>query len=130
MGIGCRRGTPKNVIEQAIQVVFEAHALTETAIAGIATIDTKADEAGLVDFCRDRRLSLRFFSATMLRSVTIPTPSGAIESAVGTPSVAEAAALLACSFLHPTCQLLVPKSIHIQEETGLVTIAVARSLIA
>ena len=95
MGIGCKRGTSKRLIEQAVRDVFQAYALAESEIAGIATIDTKADEAGLIDFCRDRHLPLHCFSADQLRSVAVPHPSGAILTAVGTPSVAEAAALLA-----------------------------------
>ena len=95
MGIGCKRGTSKGLIEQAVRDVFQTHNLSEDAIAGIATINTKADEAGLIDFCRDRHLPLHCFSADQLRSVAVPHPSGAILTAVGTPSVAEAAALLA-----------------------------------
>ena len=95
MGIGCKRGTSERLIEQAVRSVFQAHNLSEEAIAGIATINTKADEAGLIEFCRDRHLPLHCFSADQLRSVAVPHPSGAILTAVGTPSVAEAAALLA-----------------------------------
>ncbi|MBW4581845.1 MAG: cobalamin biosynthesis protein [Tildeniella nuda ZEHNDER 1965/U140] len=128
VGIGCKRGTSAIVIEQAIQAVFQAHGLAEEAIAGIATVNTKADEVGLVAFCRDRHLPLRYFSADVLRSVTIPNPSSAIDKYVGTSSVAEAAALLACS-LHAIPQLCVPKQIvrHVGQP-GVVTVAVARSL--
>ena len=58
MGIGCKRGTSKRLIEQAVRDVFQRHNLSEDAIAGIATINTKADEAGLIEFCRDRHLPL------------------------------------------------------------------------
>ncbi|HEY9896282.1 MAG TPA: cobalamin biosynthesis protein [Candidatus Sericytochromatia bacterium] len=95
VGIGCKRGTSKRLIEQAVLAVFQAHNLSEDAIAGIATINTKADEAGLIEFCHDRHLPLHCFSADQLRSVAVPHPSGAILTAIGTPSVAEAAALLA-----------------------------------
>jgi cobalt-precorrin 5A hydrolase/precorrin-3B C17-methyltransferase len=95
VGIGCKRGTSKRLIEDAVHAVFQAHNLSEDAIAGIATINTKADEAGLIEFCRDRHLPLHCFSADQLRSIAVPHPSGAILTAVGTPSVAEAAALLA-----------------------------------
>ncbi|MBD2077385.1 cobalamin biosynthesis protein [Phormidium sp. FACHB-592] len=95
VGIGCKRGTSKRLIEQAVHAVFQAHNLSENAIAGLATIDTKADEAGLIEFCRDRHLPLHCFSADQLRLIAVPHPSGASLAAVGTPSVAEAAALLA-----------------------------------
>ncbi|MBW4472126.1 MAG: cobalamin biosynthesis protein [Stenomitos rutilans HA7619-LM2] len=96
VGIGCKQGTAKGLIEQAIRAVFRAYTLHEGAIAGVATIDTKANEAGLLAFCRDRHLPLCFYPVERLRSVTVPNASSAIEAAVGTPSVAEAAALLAC----------------------------------
>jgi cobalt-precorrin 5A hydrolase/precorrin-3B C17-methyltransferase len=83
------------MIEQAVRAIFQAHGLPEDAIAAIATIDTKAGEAGLIEFCHDRHLPLLCFSAAQLRLVAVPHPSGAIATAVGTPSVAEAAALLA-----------------------------------
>ncbi len=95
VGIGCERHTPKIVIEQAIQSILQAHHLAEGAIAGLATIDLKADEVGLVEFCRDRNLPLRCFPAAVLRLVDVPNPSTVVDAEVGTPSVSEAAALLA-----------------------------------
>lgn len=145
VGIGCKRGTSKIIIEQAIRSVFQAHDLAESAIAGMATIDTKANETGLVEFCRDRHLPLRCFAAEALRSVCVPHPSGAIAAAIGTPSVAEAAALLASGWRgggennlhlpltpdtrHPTPALCVAKQIFRPlGQAGSVTVAVARSL--
>jgi cobalt-precorrin 5A hydrolase/precorrin-3B C17-methyltransferase len=132
--------------------IFEVHRLDESAIAGVATIDTKVNEAGLIEFCCDRSLPLFFYAAERLRSVVVPHASSAIEEAIGTPSVAEAAALLACweaggggeltaetqrrgeSYLkqfptpytlHPIPVLHVPKQCYRSAETrGAVTIAV------
>ena len=97
IGIGCERGTPKELIDLAIRQVLQAHHLAEGAIAGIATIDLKADEVGLLEVCRDRNLPLRCFPADTLRTVSVPNPSATVEAEVGTPSVAEAAAFLAAS---------------------------------
>ncbi|NDJ19501.1 precorrin-3B C(17)-methyltransferase [Myxacorys almedinensis] len=146
VGIGCERGTPRALIEQAIREVFQAHHWAEGAIAGIATIDLKADEAGLVELCRDRGLPLRCFSADKLREVTVPTPSEVVEAEVGTPSVAEAAAILVANFTaeaHPIDPpdpssgtaapsvpppLLMPKQIFRHAgQAGAVTIAVAQA---
>jgi len=147
VGLGCQQGTPKSLIEQAIRDVFRACALQEDAIAGLATIDTKVNEAGLIAFCRDRNLPLLFFEATRLRSVAVPHPSSAIDALVGTPSVAEAAAILACWELEgranrvtgtQRCRkitsadialpdLCVPKQrFRSENDPGSVTIAVAR----
>ncbi|HEY9806808.1 MAG TPA: cobalamin biosynthesis protein, partial [Candidatus Obscuribacterales bacterium] len=94
VGIGCERGTSRQLIESAIQQVCQAHHLAEAAIAGVATLDLKADEVGLVELCRDRHWPLRCFAAEQLKSVPVPTPSEVVAAEVGTPSVAEAAALV------------------------------------
>ncbi|MGB3188773.1 MAG: precorrin-3B C(17)-methyltransferase [Limnoraphis sp.] len=108
VGVGCERNTPKAVIERAILEVLQAHQLAEEAVAGIATIDLKADETGLVELCQERHWPLQTFSAEILRQVTVPTPSEIVQSEVGTPSVAEAAALQAAQ-VQP---LLVSKQIY------------------
>ncbi|EGJ32083.1 precorrin-3 methyltransferase [Moorena producens 3L] len=93
VGIGCERGTSKQLIEMAIRQTCEGYGLSENAIAGIATIDRKADEVGIVQLCQERHWPLRTFPADVLRSVTVPNPSDVVAAEVGTPSVAEAAAL-------------------------------------
>ncbi|MCL1466263.1 precorrin-3B C(17)-methyltransferase [Argonema galeatum] len=111
VGIGCERGTPKQLIEKAIEQVFQANHLALGAIAGIATIDIKADEVGLVEICQEKKWPLRTFPPEVLRSVTVPNPSAVVEAEVGTPSVAEAAAISASG-----CQtLLIRKQIFRME---------------
>ncbi|HEY9645511.1 MAG TPA: precorrin-3B C(17)-methyltransferase, partial [Chroococcidiopsis sp.] len=127
VGVGCERGTPQAVIEAAIQHVFYTYQLAEQAIATIATIDLKGDEVGLLAVCRDRHLPLCCFTAEQLREVEVPTPSSVVESEVGTPSVAEAAALLVSQGYAPA-DLRVPKQIFRQQrQPGAVTVAVAQS---
>jgi cobalt-precorrin 5A hydrolase / precorrin-3B C17-methyltransferase len=95
VGIGCERGTPQAVIDHAVRQVFQTEGLAEGAIAGIATIDLKADEVGLLEFCQGRNLPLRCFSAAELSAIAVPNPSAIVQAEVGTGSVAEAAAILA-----------------------------------
>lgn len=124
IGIGCERGTSEQLIETAIQQVFEENQLAETAIAGIATIDKKSDEAGLVELCRKRNFPLKTFSSDILNKISVPNPSQVVEQKVKTRSVAEAAAL--CAAQGQT--LLVAKQIFKSSPPlqGAVTIAVAR----
>jgi cobalt-precorrin 5A hydrolase len=95
VGIGCKRGTSREFIENAIAKVCRAYHLAEGAIAGIATIDTKANEAGILELCQERNWALKTFPAHILNSVEVPNPSNIVAQEVGTPSVAEAAALCA-----------------------------------
>jgi cobalt-precorrin 5A hydrolase/precorrin-3B C17-methyltransferase len=126
IGIGCERGTSRQLIETAIQQACQAHHLAEAAIAGVATIDLKADEAGLVELCRDRHWGLRCFSAAALRAVPVPTPSQVVEAEVGTPSVAEAAAILGSGGTQD--HLRVAKKIFRQAgQPGAVTVAIAEA---
>ena len=112
IGIGCERGTSRELIETAIQNVCRSYHLAESAIAGIATIDTKSNETGIVELCQGRNWPLKTFSAEVLSSQEVPNPSNIVAKEVGTPSVAEAAALCAASgeslIKNP---LLVPKQI-------------------
>jgi cobalt-precorrin 5A hydrolase/precorrin-3B C17-methyltransferase len=145
VGVGCQRFTSRKAIETGIEEVFQKNHLAVEAIAGIATIDAKATEAGLVELCRDRQWPLRTFSAEKLRSQPVPNPKAAIAEKILTPSVAEAAALCAVQPVSPATEniaqtgetvrsrsvadaisLLVPKQIfRLETEPGAVTIAVA-----
>jgi len=144
VGIGCGRNTPKAVIEHAVQQVFQKHHLAEGAIAGIATVDLKANEPGIIEFCHERNLPRRCFPAAALQSTPVPNPSSIVHTKIGIPSVAEAAAILAAhpelSTQHlelntsltpqspfPNPQLLIPKQIfRLDNYPGAVTIAVAQ----
>ncbi len=137
IGIGCKRGTSWQLIDWAIAEVFRENQLCQSAIAGIATIDTKASEVGLVEFCNLHNLPLKTFSAQILRSICVPNPATITDHKVGTPSVAEAAAILAATLTVSTftstealgVRFLVPKQIfQLKGQPGAVTLAVAQSL--
>lgn len=124
LGIGCERGTAEHVIEAAVEQTLQQAGLAMAAIAGIASIDRKADEVGLCRLAERKHWPTRWFSAAQLQSVAVPTPSATVAAEMGTPSVAEAAALLASGH----GQLIVPKQIYRQSsEKGAVTVAVAQA---
>ena len=131
VGIGCERGTSQWLIQTAIDQVFEQHQLTTAAIAGLATIDLKADEVGLVQLCQTHHWPLECFAASVLRNIPVPTPSVVVEAEVGTASVAEAAALQAAQGAGLAAEfpaLLVSKQIvRNDNEPGAVTVAVAQA---
>jgi cobalt-precorrin 5A hydrolase len=61
----------------------------------VASISLKADEAGLLAWAASRRWVLRFYAPEELAAVPVPHPSEVVRAHTGTPSVSEAAALLA-----------------------------------
>jgi len=138
IGIGCKRGTTREMLETAITEVLQKNHFAIEEVAGIATIETKVNEVGLIELCRDRNLPLKTYPAEILCTISVPNPSS-IVTVVGTPSVAEAAALCAANLSHAKTkrhkeilaslrpyvshQLLIPKQIR-----GAVTVAVAQAL--
>ena len=70
----------------------------------ISTIDIKADEPVMKEYER-QGYQVHFFTADELAQVDVPTPSETVAKHVGTPSVCEAAALLASNH----GKLLLPK---------------------
>jgi cobalt-precorrin 5A hydrolase / precorrin-3B C17-methyltransferase len=120
IGLGCRRGVSKVCLEAAIQKVCQAHCLAESLIIGLATLDRKADEAGIIELCQARQWQLRYFTAAQLAQVPLASASTVTQTKVGTPSVAEASALLATASL----SLLVNKQV-IQGPSSLETVTIA-----
>ncbi|MEH2433762.1 MAG: cobalamin biosynthesis protein [Nostoc sp.] len=140
VGIGCKRGTSWQLLDQAIEQIFRENQLFQSAIAGIATIDTKASEVGLIELCNLRNLPLKTFSAQILRSVCVPNPATITDHKVGTPSVAEAAAILAViqtplltaspftTIEALAVRFVIPKQIfQLKGQPGAVTLAVAQA---
>ena len=124
VGIGCERGTDRDLIEWAIESTCESHHLATEAIAGVATLDLKSDEVGLLALTNAKNWPLRCFSAEILKAVEVPNPSEVVAREVGTPSVCEAAALSAAA----ASQLRVKKQVVKKEGMrGAVTVAIAQS---
>ncbi|MHB8620353.1 MAG: precorrin-3B C(17)-methyltransferase [Chloroflexota bacterium] len=95
LGIGCSKGAAAEDVEAVAKQALEEGGASIESAREIATLDLKAAEPGLVAFAERWHLPIRSFSARELAAVDIPHPSQIVLGAVGTPSVAEAAALLA-----------------------------------
>ncbi len=96
LGIGCRRGTPKELIESAVEAVMDENGLDIRAVKSAASIIIKSDEAGLLEFCREKGLKIDFYSAEELRQVSGDfTQSEFVKSVTGVDNVCERAAMIA-----------------------------------
>ncbi len=125
VGVGCERGTSQAVIEAGVERVCQANHLALGAIAGLASLDLKADEAGLIALAQERAWPLRCFTAEQLKSIPVPNPSPVVAQAVQTPSVAEAAAILAAG---AGAELRVTKQIvRLEGHPGAATVAIAQA---
>ncbi len=70
-------------------------ALGDDVIVCLATVDRRAAEPGLHAAAAALGVPVRSYSSAELADVRVPNPSARTENALGTASVAEAAALLA-----------------------------------
>ncbi len=95
LGLGASRGVTCAEVLNLVDGALAAAGLSAASVAEAATADVKADEAGLLEACRERGWPLTLLPVDRLAEVDVPHPSEVVARAVGTPSVAEAAALLA-----------------------------------
>lgn len=95
LGIGCRKGTDQETVRAAVDEALAAHGIDKRAIKCAASIDLKAEEAGLLAYCRSEGLPVRFYTADELRAVRGEfTPSEFVKTVTGVDNVCERAALL------------------------------------
>ena len=127
LGLGCERHTRQAVLEAAVEKGLASAGLAAAAVAGVATLDRKGDEPGLLALCQHHQWPLKIFTAAQLAALPVPNGSPVVARQVGTPSVAEAAALAAAAAASGTgARLLVPKTIvHGERASGAATCAVA-----
>jgi cobalt-precorrin 5A hydrolase/precorrin-3B C17-methyltransferase len=93
VGVGASRGVSAAEVLGLIDATLAGAGLSPLSVAGLATVDAKADEPGLNEAAALRGWTLTTYPAGVLAAVDVPHPSEAARAAVGTPSVAEAAAL-------------------------------------
>ena len=95
LGIGSSSGADAGALHHLVVGTLTAAGLSVDAVGCVATVDRKAAEPAIVELADSFGVSLRAFPANVLAGITVPNPSSVVEAAVGTPSVAEAAALAA-----------------------------------
>jgi cobalamin biosynthesis protein CbiG len=104
VGAGCSRGCTTQELLDLIGAVLDEAGAQPDAVRALATVDARADEPGMLAAARHHGWPLVTHPVVALRDVAVPTPSQTVAAHVGTPSVAEAAALLSAGG-----PLLVPK---------------------
>lgn len=95
LGIGCRRGITEEELEAACTAFLDESGVRPEAIGAAASIDRKADEEGLLHFCKTHGWEPRFFTAAELRDAEGPFQGSAfVERTVGVDNVCERSAVL------------------------------------
>jgi cobalt-precorrin 5A hydrolase/precorrin-3B C17-methyltransferase len=117
VGVGASRGVGAGEVRDLINRSLAEAGLALKSVTALATVEAKAAEAGIVAAAAGLKVPLLVHPARALAEVAVPNPSAAPLAAVGTPSVAEAAALLGA----PGGELVVQK-----RKSAMATVAVAR----
>ncbi|WP_392968837.1 precorrin-3B C(17)-methyltransferase [Streptomyces sp. LN245] len=122
VGVGASRGAPVEEVLALVGGTLREAGLSVRSVAGLATVDAKSEEPGIVGAAGRLGVPLVTYTAEELAAVAVPNPSDAPLAAVGTPSVAEAGALLGGG------ELLVPnrKSVRADGQPAMATCAVVR----
>ncbi|MFE1439756.1 precorrin-3B C(17)-methyltransferase [Streptomyces sp. NPDC058739] len=103
VGVGASKGAPVAEVLGLVEETLRDAGLSARSVAELATVDAKSEEPGIVLAAERLGVPLVTYPADALAGVAVPNPSDAPLAAVGTPSVAEAAALIGGG------ELLVPK---------------------
>jgi cobalt-precorrin 5A hydrolase len=105
VGIGCRKNVSVERIAAAVKLTLAQRHLYE--VREVVTIDLKANEPGLLEFCRQQKLQLRILSSqTVAARAWLNQPSAWVQQNVGLPGVCEPSALIAS----PRGQLIISKT--------------------
>ena len=95
IGIGCRLHSSAEQIEAAVRATLGSHAFDEISV--IASVDIKAHEAGLLEFCARHALPLKLFSREQIAAISVDDRSQAARKHLGIDGVCEPCALLAAA---------------------------------
>ena len=120
IGVGCERGTEAKEVIDLIKDVLAQHELPIGCIAGLASIDLKADETAIHEAADYFCVPVRFFPAAVLEEETprLVHPSDVVFAEVGCHGVSEGAALASVG---KDGELVIPKV-----KSKRATVAIAR----
>jgi cobalt-precorrin 5A hydrolase/precorrin-3B C17-methyltransferase len=123
VGVGASTGAPPAELVDLARATLAGAGLAPSSVAEVATIDRRAGDPAVLALAaalgrRGAPVPVHALPARALDGVEVPHPSAVVRAAVGTPSVAEAAALLRAG---PGAELAVAK-----HRAPHATVAVAR----
>ena len=109
LGIGCKRGTERAVIQELVEEVLEVNGIFRESICKIASIDLKKDETGILELAESYQVPFLTYPAEELKKAVCEdgfAESAFVESVTGVGNICERSALLAAGVQ----KLLIPKT--------------------
>lgn len=94
LGVGCKKDTDAETIEDAFSLMLGKAGCQLAAVKQVCSIDLKANEPGILEFCRRHSLPYRTFSAAALAAVPGKfTDSAFVKRVTGVNNVCERSAV-------------------------------------
>lgn len=95
-GVGCKKGTSKEKIGEAIGRCLEETDLCPEALCAVASIDLKREEEGILSWCAEKGLPFLTYTAEVLKGAEGDfSESAFVESVTGVANVCERSAVVA-----------------------------------
>ncbi len=94
VGVGLHQDTKTETIRRGLAACLEKYSLSPKSVARLASIRKPKEVGGLADLAGEMGVPLEYIDKERLAGVSTPNPSRTVQSFEGTPSVAEAAAIL------------------------------------
>lgn len=95
LGMGCDRGVSLQTVEEALMMALARCGRLPIHVRVMASIEAKRDETALLALSTAEGWPCQWLPADRLAQVPVPNPSSTVMRFMGTPSVSEAAALVA-----------------------------------
>lgn len=95
IGIGCKKGKTGQEIGEAVMDFIQNNSKSMLSVKCITSISVKANERGILDFCSEKNIPFKTFSAEEIKKVEHRFPSSDfVKKITGVGCVAEACAVL------------------------------------
>ncbi|NPA60938.1 MAG: cobalamin biosynthesis protein CbiG [Epsilonproteobacteria bacterium] len=117
IGIGCNRGTSRDVIEKSFELFIQTYNIRPDDIVTVGSFDAKRDEKGLLEFAKGYNFKMEFFKKDDINSLEKEFTKSASTKFFGLKGVAEPSAVLASEYR----ELVIKKKVYFNA----VTIALA-----
>lgn len=98
LGIGCKRDTPIQELQEKFKQFLAENNIRQEQIVRMASCDLKKDEPAILELAKNISISIDFYSAQELDAIEVPNPSDRVFGHTKTHSVSEAASLLSAGF--------------------------------
>lgn len=95
LGIGCKKGTAPELLQQCAEDFLARQGISRTQIKALASCTLKEEEPAILALAATWNVPFHVFTPAQLDAVAIPTPSDTVFEKTGTHSVSEASAILA-----------------------------------